>query len=289
MKSLKCIFSICAQNFRKWQTDYRIWCIAVVLVIMTLIYIGDIEKICNYAGTQMPIWIFPFMYSQFYTKLIFTLPVVLLFCNAPFTDSNQIFVYMRCGKTKWLLAQIIYIIEASAFFYLFLLIISLVMTILRGELSLDWGETLLMISADNNDIRTASGSPFIYISYILISFFTPLQAVGFTFLMSWLGAIILGLVIFFFNIVTENKTIGVLIASLLVIMSCKIENDIADWDALTRFSPISWITLDNIDVGGLTNNPSFQYCLVFDIGVIVILLAAILFFGKRKSIDVKGN
>lgn len=107
--------------------------------------------------------------------------------------------------------------------------------------------------------------------------------------MSWLGAIILGLVIFFFNIVTENKTIGVLIASLLVIMSCKIENDIADWDALTRFSPISWITLDNIDVGGLTNNPSFQYCLAFDIGLIVLLAAAILFFGKRKSIDVKGN
>lgn len=181
MKSLKCIFSICAQNFRKWQTDYRIWCIAVVLVIMTLIYVGDIEKICNYAETQMPIWIFPFMYSQFYTKLIFTLPVVLLFCNAPFTYSNQVFVYMRCGKTKWLLAQIIYIIEASAFFYLFLLIISLVMTMLRGELSLDWGETLLMISADN-EIRIASGSPFIDISYILIIFLLRFKLLDLLFL-----------------------------------------------------------------------------------------------------------
>ncbi len=287
MASLKCIFSICSQNFRKWQADYRIWCIAVVLLIMTSVYIGDIKKICDYAGTQMPIWIFPFLYSQFYTKLIFTLPVVLLFCNAPFTDSNQVFVYMRSGKTKWLLAQIVYIMEASAAFYLFLLILSLIMTMFTGELAFDWGETLSMISADSG-IRLRADAPFIDVAYIIVNFFTPLQAVGFTFLMSWLGAVILGLVIFLFNTVTGNKTIGVLISSLLVIISSTIENDIGNWNALIQFSPISWITLDNIDVGSLTHNPSFEYCLFVDIGIIVVLIAAILIFGRKKSLDMKG-
>lgn len=286
MKSLKCIISICSQNFRKWQTDYRIWCIAVVLLIMTSVYIGDVKRICDYAGTQMPIWIFPFMYSQFYTKLIFTLPVVLLFCNAPFTDSNQVFVYMRSGKTKWLVAQIVYILEASAVFYLFLLIASLIMTVFTGELSLGWGETLPMISADSG-LRMLANAPFIDVEFIIINFFAPLQAVGFTFLMSWLGAVILGLVIFFFNIVTGNKTVGILTSSFLVIISSTIENDFGNWSALIRFSPISWITLDNIDVGGLTHNPSFEYCLLADIGIIVLLIAAILIFGRRKSLDVK--
>ncbi len=286
MKSLKCIFSICSQNFRKWQTDYRIWCIAVVLLIMTSVYIGEIKRICDYAGTQMPIWIFPFMYSQFYTKLIFILPVVLLFCNAPFNDSNQIFVYMRSGKTKWLLAQIVYIMVASAVFYLFLLLASLIMTVFTGELSLGWGETLSMISADSI-LRMLANSPFVNVEFIIINFFSPLQAVGFTLLMSWLGAVILGLVIFFFNIVTGNKTVGILAASFLVIISSTIENDIGNWTGLLPFSPISWITLDNIDIGGLTANPSFEYCLFVDIGIIVVLIAAIVIFGRRKSLDVK--
>lgn len=285
MNSLKCVFSICAQNLRKWKTDYRVWCIALIAVVMTGIYVDDMQRISAVLETKPPIWIFPFLYSQFHTKLIFILPVVLLFCNAPFTDRNQTYVYMRSGKTKWLCGQVLYIIAASAAYFLFLFIISLLFTVFSGELSLDWGRTLNSVSFSTAAARKAN-APYINVPIIIITFFKPLQAVWFTFLMSWLGGVFLGLLIFFCNLVSSTRSLGVLIAATLVIISSAVENEALN--KFLPFSPISWITLDNIDVGGLTTNPSLSYCVGVYAGLIAVLTVLILIFGRKKSLDVKG-
>lgn len=286
MKQLRCVCSICARNFRKWQTDYRVWCIGFLLFVMTAIFADDIRKLSEYIGSEMPVWIYPFMYTQFHTKLIFTLPVVLLFCNAPFTDRNQTFVFMRSGRIKWLCGQIMYIVFASAVYYLYLFVVSLLLTVFSGELNLEWGKTLRALSVSNS-VGFEAGTPFVDIPYTVITFFKPLQAVWFTFLMSWLGAIFIGLTIFFFNLISETRFLGVCVSSFFVLLSSAVANDVG-WEGLLRFSPISWITLDKIDVGGLTKCPSFSYCIsVFGI-LIVSLITAILIFGRKKSLDNKG-
>lgn len=285
MKSLKCVFSICAQNIRKWQTDYRVWCIALFAIVMTGIYVDDMQRISEVLGTKTPIWIFPFLYSQFHTKLIFTLPIVLLFCNAPFTDRNQTYVFMRSGRIKWLCGQILYIITASAAFYLFLLLISLLLTVFSGELSLDWGRTLKSLTYSIEAVSKAN-TPYIEVPMIIITFFKPLQAVWFTFLLSWLNGVFLGSLIFFCNFITSTRSIGILISSALIIISSAVRHE--GLRELMPFSPVSWITLDNIDVGGLTPNPSFSYCVSVYAGLFVVLTALILIFGRSKSLDAKG-
>lgn len=284
MKSSKGIFHIAAMNFRKWQTDYRIWCIAVLLAVVTAIYVDDMRKSAEIIGADIPIWIFPFLYSQFHTKLIFMLGVVLMFCNAPFIDSNQMFVYMRSGRLKWLCGQVVYIIAASAAYFIFLLLISLLFTVFTGEVSLEWGKTLVSLSADDR-LHTIANAPFVDISTKVITFFTPIQAVWFTFLLSWLGGLVLGLLIFLCNILSNTGLTGILVSSLLVVVCSLIENE--GWEKLIWFSPISWTTLDNVDVGGLSTNPSFTYCICVYVGIIAVLIAAILFFGRRKSFDIK--
>lgn len=284
MRSLKCIVDICAQNFRKWQTDYRVWSIALLLIVLTAIYKDDMTKVANALNTKPPFWIFPILYTQFHTKLIFTLPVVLLFCNAPFTDDNQVFVYMRSGRTKWLCGQVLYIFAASAVYYLFLFLTTVVLTVFTGELSWGWGSTILSLSANPGAINS-SIAPFIYLNPIIFEFFTPIQAVWFTFLLSWCAASLLGLVVFFFNLVSGTRILGVLIASVMVIICSSIEN--LGYDKLMPFSPVSWNTLDNIDVGGLTENPSFGYCMTVYAILLVVLTALILIFGTKKSLDIK--
>ena len=95
MRSVRTILAICMQNIRKWNKDYRVWSIAVLVLIMIKIYINDLHDLCGKLHSDMPIWIFPFIYSQYYMKVIFTIPLLLLFCNAPFIDNNQIYVYIR--------------------------------------------------------------------------------------------------------------------------------------------------------------------------------------------------
>ncbi len=55
MRSLNCVLLICMQNIRKWQTDYRVWCAALFAVIMTGIYVDDMQRISEVLGTKMPI------------------------------------------------------------------------------------------------------------------------------------------------------------------------------------------------------------------------------------------
>lgn len=286
MRWLRSVFSISAQNLRKWQTDYRVWCIGIMLFAVIAIYVDDIRLVINETGTEMPVWIFPFMYSQFHTKLIFTLPVVLLFCSAPFIDRNQTFVFMRTGRVKWLCGQLLYIVIASAVYYLFILAVSLLLTVFSGGFTLEWGKTLSMISTSQN--LGWEGALTVDVSYMVIMFFTPLQAVWFTFLLSWLGAVFIGLTLFAFNLISGTRYIGVLVSSFFVALSSIVANE-PGWEKLLRFSPMSWITLDKIDVGGLTKNPPFSYCVSVFAGLIAVLTAAVMIFGRKKSLDVRGD
>lgn len=254
------------------------------MIIIIQIYVDDMRKVAEYLDTSVSIWIFPFLYSQFHTKLIYTLPVILLFCNAPFSDNNQVFVYTRVGRKKWLCGQMLYIVLAAAVYYFFLLIASLVSTVFIGEMSMEWGKTLQTLAVSNVALKV--GCPFVDISSLIVDFFTPLQAIGFTFLVSWLCAIFLGLLIFFCNTVFKTKFIGTTISSALVVLSVLVEN--GGYPFIIPYSPVSWNTLDNIDVGGLTTNPSFGYCIGVYLTLIAILIAGIFIFCRKQNLDMKG-
>lgn len=285
MSLLKSIWTICLQNLRKWKTDYRIWAIGILAFIMVCIYVDDIRKITSGLGEAQPIWIYPFLYSQFHTKLIFSLLLVLLVCNAPFIDNNQTFIFMRSGRKKWLCGQILYVVTASGFYYIFLLLASLLCSIaVGGEINLEWGRTL--ITTANTDAAWNFGVPFIDISKFTLIYFTPISATWFTFLLSWMCGIMIGLIIFFCNIATNTRYIGITISSLIILLSALVDKGLPQ---ILPFSPVSWITVDKVDVGGLTKNPTFGYCIGVYLGLIALLTAGILIFGKRQSMDVKGQ
>lgn len=283
MGSIKTIWAICSQNLRKWITDYRMWTIAALLIIMVEIYVDDMQRVAALLGTKISIWIFPFLYVQYHTKVIFTLPVVLMFCNAPFTDKNQIFVHTRTSRTKWLLGQVLYIFIASAAYYFFVFSVTFISTIIIAEPSLEWGKTLYMIAY--SDVATEAEAFFLNVPRLIIEFFSPVQATLFTFLTSWLSAVLLGMVIFLCNLLTSTRFIGIIISSGLVVWTVLVS--MGGWIEYIRFSPISWNTLNNIDVGKMTPNPSFEYCMCVYGGLVIVLIAVILLFGRKKSLDLK--
>ncbi len=285
MELLKSILAICFQNLRKWKTDYRIWAIGILAFTMVCVYVDDIRKISTGLNEPQPIWIYPFLYSQFHTKLIFTLLLVLLFCNAPFVDSNQTFVFMRSGRIRWLCGQILYVVLASGIYYIFLLLACILCSFAVGaEINLEWGRTLTTVA--NSDAAWNFGAPFITIENHTLIYFTPITATWFTFLLSWLCGIMIGMLIFFCNTFTKTKSIGIIFSSLIILLSALADRGFPE---IIYFSPISWIAVDKVDVGNLTLNPSFGYCITVYLAAIAILTAGTLIFGKKQSMDVKGN
>ena len=285
MSGFKTVWAICLQNFRKWASDYRVWTIAVLLTVVTAIYADDMRTVADFLGTKPSMWIYPFVYMQFHTKVIYTLPIVMMFCDAPFTDKNQVLVYMRTSRVKWLCGQLLYVILASTVYYLFIFLLTVVFTCPYCEMSREWGTTLNMIAYSGSAVQ--AGVYTFDVSGFVIEYFSPLQACFFTFLTSWLSAMVLGTILFVFNLFTGTRLAGITISSFLVVMTVLVE--IGGWLDLLKFSPVSWNTLNNIDVGGMTANPSFTYCMCVYMGIILTLIAAILLFGRKKSLDSKGD
>lgn len=281
MSSVKQISGIIRQSFRKWTTDYRIWTIFILIFIITNENIRSLAGLSEKLDEASTVWIFPFLYSQFYLKLIFTLPLVLLYCNAPFIDQNSLFIISRCGKLKYTIGQLFYIVISAFFYYIFLFTISVLLSLPYADISLKWGKILNIIAYTNATLT--EGFNFLESSGMVITYFEPVQAVLFTILMSVLFAVVIGLIIYATNIITRTRYIGCLISSLIIVFSSF--GEVWHYKKFLKYSPASWITLDKIDVGGLTSNPTFIYCLTVYLVTISILTALILVFGRNQAAD----
>lgn len=283
MSSVRSVFSICAQNFRKWATDYRMWTVAAMVIVMTFIFADDLSKNAAMIDSDVTLWIFPFLYTRPDMVLIFTMPVVLMFCNAPFLDKNQTFVMMRASRVKWLCGQLLYIILASAVYYLFVFLLSILSTVFIAEPSLDWGGTIYSLAYSK--LRW-EGVPYVEIPKLIVEYFTPIQACWFTFLLSWIGGVFLGMIVFSFNLITQTRSIGTVVATAFVVWGSWVRYS-SGVQRHRKLSPISWITVDYIDVGGMTLYPTLSYCLTVFLVSILIMIIGVFVFGRKKSLDFK--
>lgn len=284
MNSVKSVFSICTQNFRKWITDYRMWVVAAIIIIITFVYAHRLNLNAVKIGSDMTLWIFPFLYTQSGMLVVFIMPLVLMFCNAPFLDKNQTFVMMRTSRVKWLCGQLLYIIIASAVYFLFIFLISVLCALFTRDPSLDWGGTVYSLAYEElmwDDV------PQVEIPKYIVEYFTPLQACWFTFLLSWLGGIFLGMITFAFNLITQTRSVGTVIATAFVAWGSWVRYSMSGVQRHRKLSPIAWLTVDKIDIGGLTTYPTLAYCLIVFLVSIAIMIAAVLLFGRKKSLDFK--
>ena len=118
MNWVRPVVSITMQNFRKWKQDCRIWIAFGIVLVLIHSATKGLSGLCAYTGVRLSPWIFPFLYGSYYSKLLFFFPLVLIFSNAPFMDRNQLYVVIRSGRYRWCLGQMLYIILASALYFI---------------------------------------------------------------------------------------------------------------------------------------------------------------------------
>lgn len=277
MKALR----ICWQNVRKWGGNRRIWMLIILSILSVHLYTRGLWDICSYVGEPMSPWIFPFLFIFRYMKIEFMIPLVFIFCDAPFVDSNQMYVMLRTDRTTWGIGQVLYIF-AGSFFYMFVLMMSTIVLNI-GHIKWDntWGNVLGL--AGTSTVQTVLGhaTDTVKVLGIVIKYFTPVQAMFFSALLMWLSFVLTGLIIYVLNIITGTKFIGVCVASFFIIFTA-----VADGKSIiTRVSPMSWNSLNNIDIGGMTEYPGIVYVLTLYIVMIVVLSIIAVAAGRKTSIN----
>ena len=145
---------------------------------------------------------------------------------------------------------------------------TIVLNIRNIEYMNDWGKVLGTLAFSN--VPLVKGTSVTISTYIL-TYFTPTQAM---FLLLY--------IIYGCNVISKSKVVGIVASGFLVILSAAVSgNEMAQW-----FSPVSWTTLNKLDVGKLTQYPTFTYVMVVYMTAIIILSVWIIKVIEKKDVGV---
>ena len=85
--------------------------------ICSMLYKGDFNKCIGYGDEKLTLAI-SILYTDRYIRILFMLPLIFIYCDAPFIDKNQIYILMRCKRKLWSIGQIIlYFYDISNVFF----------------------------------------------------------------------------------------------------------------------------------------------------------------------------
>ena len=280
-------FRICNQNIRKWTGNKRILMILILMLFFTRVYTKNVVILAINMGKTISPWLLPFLLNRRYMKIIYLILVVFIFCDAPFIDTNQPYVFLRCNRNIWSIGQVLYIIIGSFIMVTMLFVSTIIVNIRYIRWDSTWGDVISYASVTNVLANMGLSNDTIGFSGKIVKYFSPLQAIAFTTLLLWMSFMLIGLIIYVINIITRSQLLGILTVSFLVMLSSGVDmlpgsiKERAIW-----FSPFSWNTLNNIKVTATSELPTIDYILGMYIGMIVILCIIAVVAGRKLVIDV---
>lgn len=145
-----------------------------------------------------------------------------------------------------------------------------------------WGDVLGNAGTSGIMVNLNIRYTTVGISASIIRYFTPAQAMFFSFILMWLSFIFIGMLIYAINILTKSKGISIIVTGFLILLNAVVEGK-PYW---CKFSPLSWNYIGCIDVGGRTQYPTITYVLCMYILMIVIFGIIAVAAGNRREVVV---
>lgn len=278
---VKKIFCIAMYSIRQWITNPRIICL---FVLMSAFVWNDFEVIGNLTGMTgiktNPL-IFPFFSSDPVKQLILLAGIVFLFSDAPFINKNQPYIIIRSKRIPWVLGQILYIVMASAIYFLFLMLVSILVLLPYGTFATNgWGKIIQTLA--QTDVGAQIKLQF-GITKEITTFYSPFEAFGLSFLLNWGVACFLGLLLFVINM-KFNRMLGLVAAGVILFFDLLVTNMLPP--TFYHFSPVSLSRLSVLDPMGVSLFPKLTYPFVFFSVSIVVLSALLVVSIKKISIEI---
>lgn len=267
-------FKICRESIRKWGSDVRIFAIICLVFLFEWILIEPVRGVCDTYGLSISCWFFPFLFTNGIHDIFFYFGILLLFCDAPFVDNQQMDIILRAGKKNWFRGKILYLLVASCLYFLLIFVASIIEFLPNVGFSLEWEEVINKISLD---------SQYGMMQREIVSGYSPIEACLTQYIICVLFAFFLGLLIFYLNLF-KNHNLGVGVA-LALVLSGSILNLFLVEDArfLQYFIPMVWIRIRNFV--SEYHAVSFSYAVSFLCTGIAILIALIMHKAKTYSME----
>lgn len=269
------LYKAAAYGCKKWSNNPRMYVLVLSLYAFVQMWTSPFLEFSREVSIAITPWIFPYLTCNSTFLMILMLGVILLFCDAPFVDSTQYYVLVRCGKNNWIISRFIYILMAS-FVYIAVAEVFAVISISSNlQFSSSWGKVF-------GTLAQTDANPSLYVPYRIQLFYTPARAMLRSFCLAWLVSSFIGLMMLALSLVF-SRAVGSAAAVIVVFFELFAKE--LPYGA-TYFSPASWASLAIVDTTNASAYPSIGYiwtALAVSMVIFCIISAAVF---KRKDIDV---
>lgn len=268
---------VCRESIRKWSGDPRIWALLALIFLFEWTPIQSIREECVRQGLSISCWFFPFLFMGIRNQFFF-FGVLLLFCDAPFVDNQQMHIILRTGKQNWFRGKIMYIVLSACIYFLVMFLVSIIEFFPYIGFSLEWENIIQELSIVGID-KNITGD----IKREIVVNFSPIEATLLTYIMCVLNASFLGLLIFYINLYKGHNT-GLAVALTFVLCSGFVGSLVINVrNVLLYVTPVSWtdIRLFVTEYGGVP----FPYAVAFLCVVNMLLIGLIMHKGKSYNIE----
>lgn len=255
MHNLRSIWWMTRMNLFKWSRDLRILLILVLVGTLTHMHISGLISFVHNEHFTIHFALLPFWTESSYVKILFFLPIFILFADAPFIDNLQLFLIMRSNRRNWVSSQILYVMITSMSYVVCVAVFFGVFFIPHLEWGSDWGNVVNTLSKSNMGSQLGV---IINFPRKIIDYFSPYQALFFSFILQSLVINLMGLIILLMNIWSSQRYLGLFIAASFLMLDVLIRSS----GVLTWVSPVSWIRLTMININGELSHPNF-YQIIF--------------------------
>ncbi len=262
----------------QWVNNPRIIALYIAIAIYFHGIIYPLSDIANILEYRVNLLIYPHLFTNNITNIMYYVGVVVMFADAPFGDNNQIYLLMRSGKREWIVGKLIYIVKACLIYNIFIMSTVFITLFKVGTfMPEEWGKVIYTITS--TDIARQVDLQFA-VSESLINAYSPIIAFIYNMILQCLASILLGVLIFAFALLLD-KRIALIVGVALIGLDLLIYNVLPV--SYYRFSPISLGKLVLIDPKGLTNYPSLAYAICGLMGVSILICIYMIYQSKKIS------
>lgn len=284
MKLIKKSFNICVISFRQWIGDGRI--LMVFLAVFTLCYIvlkplkSFLEVVGERINAAVPVFLFDYWFNRLFLMIFF----IILMCDAPFINETQKMAVLRSGRISWGIGKFIYILATGIIYIFSVYLFSWIILFPYVEFSGNWGKAVMTLSKTDASAKFLIGN--IFFKGKIVDYFSPYQAVCFSFLLCFLAIVFLGLVIFIGNFANMSLRLGLLLAMVFILFDVGISmSGVLASSLITYFSPVTWSSLTIINIGGIGRTPDIEYIITMYSILVTVLFICLIIFSRRKQMD----
>lgn len=239
MKTIRYGLKVCLYQLRILSKNYKIYTVPICLFIFMKSFLDPLNEFLVETGEQITPFLFPFFLNgRFCAALVFA-GILLFFMDAPFYDKEKLLVMIRCGRAKWVIGQIFYIIAVSVGYMLCWVIISILMLSTKTTFQNEWGRVWTTLAL--TDKASELGFSF-YINPELVMNYQPLRATVLVFGMSCLICIFYGMSMWFFNMyLGKILSLSIVMASILLVTRVQF---MPAW--MMYLGPSGWADIGNL-------------------------------------------